>query len=169
MWVSWSFWIILPNPHSFGLSLHTLSQVDAHLVWTQSCFLPGAECLLLGTDCRLLPVKQEMAVTAFHWDRHHPFLQVCPIPVGYSFCFQISSASTYGIKTKMKTLAGNSESINAARWCGELAPTASLLEAPTLFQRVTEVTCRALSDTSLAVNCLKATLGSSITQLIDGD
>lgn len=61
----------------------------------------------------------------------------------------------------MKTLFGNSEGINTARWSDEPAPTPPLLEASTLFQRVTDVTCRVLSDTSLAVNCLKATLGSS--------
>lgn len=161
VWVSWSFWIILPSPHSFGLSLHTLSQVDAHLM----SGLKAVSCQELNVFCWVLTAGYHQwsricLSLPFHWDRHHLFLQVCSVYVGCSFCFQISSASTYRIKTKMKTLAGNSESINAARWSGEPAPTASLLEAPTLFQRVTEATCRALSDTLLAVNCLKATLGS---------
>lgn len=56
-------------------------------------------------------------------------------------------------------LAGNSESTNAARWYGEPALTASVLEAPSFFQRGTEVTCRVLSNTLLAVNCLKVALG----------
>lgn len=155
------FWIILPRPHSFGLSLHTLSQVDAHLM----SGLKAVSCQELNVFCWVLTAVYHQwsricPSLPFHWDRHHLFLQVCSVYVGYSFCFQISSASTYRIKTKMKMLAGNSESINAARWSGEPALTASLLEAPTLFQRVTEATCRALSDTLLAVNCLKATLGS---------
>lgn len=64
-----------------------------------------------------------------------------------------------GPRLKWKCLL-ETASINAVRWSGEQLPTASSLEAPTLSQTVNEVTCRALSGTSLAVNCPKATLGS---------
>lgn len=137
------------------------SQANAHLM----SGLKAVSCQELNVFCWILAAgyyqwrRIWLLLLPFFRFRYHLFLQVYSVHFGYSFCYQISSASTYRIKTKMKVLAGNSESINAARWSGGPIPTASLLEAPTLFQRVTKVTCRVLCDTLLAVNCLWATLG----------
>lgn len=61
--VPWYFLIILPNLHSFRLSLHLVPSWCLSDVWTQSCSLLGAEHLL-DTDCRVLPVKQDMDIMA---------------------------------------------------------------------------------------------------------
>lgn len=61
VWVPWSFWIKLPNLHSFRLFLHLVPSQCLSDIWTWRCSLLRAEHLL-NTNCWVLPVKQGMDI-----------------------------------------------------------------------------------------------------------